>query len=177
MPIEANRKAYSRFYPIRYMMPSPSQNKTAVNTHEKAISMAADFCRAFEGFRPRPYLCPAGVPTIGYGTTIYPDGKRVTLSDAGVTRAIASAYLNDDLSRLMPWVLVLCPGLSENRLAALLDFAYNLGVGRLRASTLLKKVNAGDWSAAKVEILKWNKAGGKILPGLVKRREAEARLL
>ena len=57
-----------------------------------------------------------------------------------------------------------------------MDFAYNLGIGRLRASTLRKRINAREWDSARVELLKWNKGGGKILPGLVKRREMEARL-
>ncbi len=155
---------------------STAQNKTAVETHE-AVSLTADLCRVFEGFRPLPYLCPAGVPTIGYGSTRYPDGSLVRLGDSGVTRSMAEVYLRDELTRLVPWVLALCPTLSSNRLAAILDFAYNLGIGRLRASTLRKRINAGDWDRARIEIRKWNKGGGKILPGLVKRRAAESALM
>ena len=153
---------------------SPAQNKT---THEHAILIAADICRVFEGFRAKPYLCPAGVPTIGYGSTRYQDGSAVALSDKGITRLIGETMLLADLAKLAPWVLALCPGLRGQRLAAILDFAYNLGVGRLRASTLRKRINAREWDSARAELLKWNKGGGKILPGLVKRRTAEAALL
>lgn len=159
------------------MVTSPAQNKTAVETHGQAILLAADLCRVFEGFRAAPYLCPAGVPTIGYGSTRYPDGTQVTLRDDLVTRATADLYLLHELTALLPWVLALCPPLRGKRLAAILDFAYNLGVGRLRASTLRKLINAHNWAGAKAEILKWNKGGGRILPGLVKRRQAEVQLL
>ena len=156
---------------------SPAQNKTAVETHENAVMVASDLCRLFEGFRSRPYLCPAGVPTIGYGSTRYPDGATIKLTDKAITKAMADAMLLDELAKLTQWVIALCPTLSGKRLAAILDFTYNLGIGRLRASTLRKRINARDWESAKAELLKWNKGGGKILPGLVKRREIEARLL
>ena len=152
----------------------PAQNKTAVETHEHAVMVASDLCRLFEGFRAKPYLCPAGIPTIGYGSTRYPDRSPVKLTDKAITKAMADSYLFDELYSLVPWVIALCPTLSGKRLAAILDFTYNLGIGRLRASTLRKRINARDWESAKAELLKWNKGGGKILPGLVKRREIEA---
>ena len=78
----------------------------------------------------------------------------------------------------MPAALQLCPGAdTPGRVAALTDFAYNCGVGNLRSSTLRKRVNAGDWTGAQVEIKKWCFAGGKRLNGLVKRREVEAGML
>lgn len=149
---------------------SPDPKKTAIET-------AAILCRAFEGFRAKPYLCPAGIPTIGYGSTHYPDGSPVRLTDAPVTREQADAYLTHELTRLAPWVVALCPTLHGNRLAAILDFAYNIGVGRLRASTLRRRINAQDWPAARAELRRWVRGGGRILPGLVRRREAEIALI
>lgn len=146
---------------------------------KSSVDLAASLCRAFEGFFAKPYTCPAGVPTIGYGTTIYPDGRKVTLNDPAITRETAEALLHHELLALEPHILRLCPAAADSprRAAALLDFCYNLGWPRLRASTLRKKVNAKDWDGARIEILKWNKAGGKVLKGLALRRQAEAALL
>lgn len=133
----------------------------------------------FEGLRLHPYLCPAGVPTIGLGSTHYEDGRPVRLSDPAITRerAISLAQL-DILRTFMPAVIRHCPGVdTPRRLAALVDFTYNLGGGRLGASTLRRKVNAGDWDGAKVELMKWVRGGGRVLPGLVRRRAAEVALL
>lgn len=144
----------------------------------EAIALAADICRKFEGLYLRPYLCPAGVPTIGYGSTFYENGKKVTLNDAPITKDYAEVLLQYELQLIAPGVLKLCPALtSAKRLAAILSFTYNLGLGRLRASTLRKKINLKDWIGAKEEILKWNKGGGKILKGLTLRRQVEAMLL
>lgn len=141
--------------------------------------MAAALCRRFEGLRLRPYLCPAGVPTIGYGSTRYLDGRAVQLSDPPITATVANVMLLEDLRRVrLPVVLQLCPGVdTAPRLAALLDFTYNLGAGNLRASTLRRRVNAGDWPAVKVELRKWVRSRGIVLTGLVHRREAEVQLI
>lgn len=143
------------------------------------IEVAAALCRRFEGFYPRPYLCPAGVPTIGYGATFYEDGTRVTLRDPEITRERAEALLLCHVrQRFMPAVLLLCPGVDNPyRLAALIDFAFNLGAGNLRASTLRRTVNAGLWAAVPAQLMRWNKAGGRVLPGLTARRQAEAALV
>lgn len=144
----------------------------------EAVRLAAGLCRRFEGLRLRPYLCPAGVPTIGYGSTLYPDGRRVTQLDRAITQAEAEAMLQADLMRRLPEVLRLCPAVdTAGRLAALLDFAYNVGIGALSSSTLRKRVNEARWADAAQELERWNKAGGKVLAGLVKRREAEAILM
>lgn len=152
------------------------QNKTPM---QRAILLAADLCRVFEGFRSKPYFCPAGVPTIGYGSTRYPDGKKVSVNDPTVTREQAEQYLQNDLLLLGKNLLLLSPVLVRHpqRAAAVIDFCYNLGLGRYRASTLRRRIAEENWQAAKVELRKWNKGGGKILPGLVKRRDAEARLM
>ncbi len=145
---------------------------------KSSVDLAASLCRAFEGLFAKPYTCPAGVPTIGYGTTIYPDGRKVTLDDQAITRETAEALLHHELLALEPHILRLCPTVADSprRTAALIDFAYNLGWPRLRASTLRRCVNRRDWPGARIEILRWNRAGGRILKGLTLRRQAEAAL-
>jgi len=149
------------------------------------LSLATELCKLFEGFRAKPYLCPAGIPTIGYGSTYYADGRKVSMSDPPITEPEAKKLLVHELKETYAQgVIRLCPqlyskSLAENqwgRFNALVDFCYNLGVGRLQTSTLRRKVNAGDWEGAKEQLLLWNKAGGRILPGLDKRRKAEIAL-
>lgn len=144
-----------------------------------AVEVAAALARRFEGCYLRPYLCPAGVPTIGYGATYYENGQRVTLHDAPITRERADALLLWMVRmRYLPAVLKLCPGVTcPKRLAALIDFAFNLGAGQLKVSTLRKRVNADRWADVPRELRKWNKGGGRVLRGLVKRREAEVALV
>lgn len=144
-----------------------------------AISVAAALCKRFEGLYLTSYLCPAGVPTIGYGATYYQDGRRVTLSDPPITRVQAEELLTWMIrTKYLPAVLRLCPRLKDpRRLAALIDFTYNLGAGNLQVSTLRKRVNAGDWGAVPDELRKWNKAGGRVLRGLTRRRDAEIVLI
>jgi lysozyme len=143
------------------------------------VAVAAALCRRFEGLYLRPYLCPAGVPTIGYGATFYENGARVTLADAAISAERAEALLLWHVRRVyLPAVQRLCPGANEpGLLAALIDFAFNLGAGRLQASTLRRKVNAGDLQAVPAELRKWVMAGGRVLRGLVLRREAEIALI
>lgn len=144
-----------------------------------ALDIAAALCRRFEGCRLRPYLCPAGVPTIGYGSTRYLDGRAVQLADAPISADAAERLLARTLARdYLPAVLALCPGIdTAERLGAITDLAYNIGTGNLRASTLRRKVNAGDWIAVPAELRRWARGGGRVLPGLVARREAEAALI
>jgi lysozyme len=144
-----------------------------------ALEIATILAKRWEGLFLSPYLCPAGVPTIGYGTTYYEDGTRVTLLDPDITKDRALALLVMQLQNVyLPQVLALCPGLdSAERVAAILDFTYNLGGSNLRHSNLRKRINAGDWSSVPAELMKWVKGGGKVLPGLTKRREAEAILI
>lgn len=126
----------------------------------------------------RPYLCPAGVPTIGYGATYYEDGMRVTLADPRITRERAESLLLWMIrTRYLPAVVSLCPRLdSPERLAAIIDFTFNLGAGALRTSTLRRKINAEQSGCACVELKRWNMAGGNVLAGLTKRRATEAML-
>ena len=144
------------------------------------LELAAAFCRQFEGYRAKPYLCPAGVATIGYGSTYYSDGRKVTLEDAPMDEPTARALLMTELEHnYLPGVLRNCPILAadERRCNAIVDFVYNLGIGRLQTSTLKRKINAQDWEGAKEQLMLWTKGGGKVLPGLVKRRTAECALL
>jgi lysozyme len=144
-----------------------------------AVQVAAALARRFEGLYLTPYLCPAGVATCGYGATFYEDGTRVTLLDPPITRARAEALLLWMIRTVyLPAVLRLCPNIdTPERLAALIDFAFNLGSGNLSASTLRKRVNAGRWDDVPTELRKWVKGGGRVLQGLVRRREAEAALI
>ena len=145
---------------------------------ELAILVATALMRRFEGLYLTPYLCSAGVPTIGYGATYYEDGTRVTLFDAAITKERAEALLIWMVRTVyLPQVMRLCPGINNpNRLAALIDFTFNLGGSALKNSSLRRKVNAGMWAAVPTELRKWVMAAGKRLRGLVIRREAEAAL-
>lgn len=142
-----------------------------------AEEIAWQLIRRFEGLRLSPYLCPAGVGTVGYGSTRYENGIAVQLTDPPISRERAEALMLHEVRQIAPKVRQLCPGAdTPGRQAALIDFTFNLGLGRLRSSTLRKRVNAGDWDAVPAELRKWVIGGGRVLPGLVKRREAEAAL-
>lgn len=144
------------------------------------LDIAASLCCRFEGFRSSPYLCPAGIPTIGYGSTYYSDGRKVTLQDSAISEPQARSLLMYELNHTyLPGVLRNCPLLAtdERKLNAIVDFCYNLGVGRLQTSTLKRKINTKDWEGAKEQLMLWTKGGGKVLPGLLKRRTAECALL
>lgn len=146
---------------------------------------AADLVAQFEGFSAVPYFCPAGVLTIGYGSTRGADGGPVKMSDR-VTPAQARGLLTRDLAGAASAVArrVTVP-LTAGQHAALCSFIYNVGEGRPRehpkgpagfaGSTLLRKLNAGDYAGAADEFAHWTRGGGRVLPGLVKRREAERR--
>lgn len=144
-----------------------------------ALKVARELIRRFEGCVLTPYLCPAGIPTIGYGSTHYLDGTSVTLKDRAITVAYAEHLLLMSIYKAyLPAVLRLCPGIdSAHRLAAIIDFTYNLGGGRLQTSTLRKRINAGRWCDVPTELRKWVIGGGKPLRGLVRRREAEIAVL
>ena len=144
------------------------------------LDIAASLCKQYEGFRSKPYLCPAGVATIGYGSTYYSDGRKVTMQDPPMDEPAASALLMYELQHTyLPGTLRNCPILATDnkRLNAVVDFCYNLRIGRLQTSTLKRKINAQDWEGAKEELKKWNKAGGKVLAGLDKRRKSECNFM
>lgn len=129
--------------------------------------------RRFEGLRLRAYLCPAGVPTIGYGST----GPDVALGQQ-ITQEEAEKRMQRDAGVFLAGACTQVPtARTAGQQAALADFAYNLGLTRLRGSTLRKRALAGDWDGVRVELAKWVRGGGRVLPGLVTRRQAEADLL
>ncbi|HZF55898.1 MAG TPA: type VI secretion system tip protein TssI/VgrG [Polyangiaceae bacterium] len=134
-----------------------------------------------EGFRSKPYVDPVGIPTIGYGTIKYPNGRAVRMSDPPISEARATKYLKRDArSRELAVIAMVKVPLNVNQFSALVSFAYNVGLGALQGSTLLKKLNAGKYNGAASEFMKWNKGtiGGKlvVLPGLTIRRAAERKL-
>lgn len=140
---------------------------------------ALDLIKKYEGFSSKPYLCPAGVWTIGYGNTKYPNGIRVGKNDPSISEKEALQMLSLTIEKeFLPKVLELSPILKQhpNKLAAVLSFCYNLGAGAYANSTLRKKVNALQFAEASKEFNKWVLASGRKLQGLVKRRAEEAEL-
>lgn len=139
-----------------------------------------DLCKQFEGLHRLkkdglvyPYICPAGYWTIGYGHLCDKNHRAITQQEAEL-------YLIKDLQKSLDATLRYCPGLaseSSNKLAAIVDFTFNLGAGRLQMSTLRRRINQKDWDAAEKELMKWVYGGGRVLLGLVLRRKAEAELL
>jgi Phage-related lysozyme (muraminidase) len=123
------------------------------------------------------YKCPAGVWTIGIGTTVYPNGQKVKQGDVA-TKDQAYEYLQHDLKTTEVSVdSFTIDTINQHQFDALVSFAYNVGTGALKGSTLLKKVNVNPSdSTIRAEFNKWVNGGGKVLPGLIKRRAAEADL-
>lgn len=141
------------------------------------LGPALTLIKEFEGCYLQAYKDPVGIPTIGWGTIRYPDGQKVQMGDR-CTQEQADAFLMHHVLKFVDQVQSLVKRkISNNAFCALVSFTYNLGAGNLGKSTLLKKLNAGA-SIAEVaaEFPKWNKAGGKVLKGLVRRRDAEMKL-
>ena len=137
----------------------------------KVSQECIDLVKFFEGFEPKAYLCPANVWTIGYGRT-----KNVREGDV-INEKQAERDLFEELDEFAEQVLnTVKVDLEQNELDALTSWTYNLGVGNLQSSTLLKKLNSGDKNSVPSEMIRWNKAAGKVLAGLTRRREAEAKL-
>jgi lysozyme len=131
-----------------------------------------DIIQEFEGCKLTAYLCPAGVWTIGWGSTGVGVSKGVVW-----TQAEADERYKKDMAVFKAGVqkLVTVP-VNKNQLEALASFAYNLGIGALKGSTLLKFLNAGNYQAAANQFLRWDNANGKVLAGLTRRRTAERNL-
>lgn len=135
-----------------------------MRTSQKGI----DLIKKFEGCRLEAYKCPAGIWTIGYGHTKgVKDGQIITQEQA-------EEFLREDL-RIFEQTVESCVKvpLSQNQFDALVSFCYNCGSGALKTSTLLRLLNEGNYSEAGEQFLRWNKAGGKVLVGLTRRREEE----
>ena len=144
----------------------------------KISEKGLNLIKKYEGFSSRPYMCPANVPTIGYGSTYYPNGTKVKLSDDSISEEEATQILEyiaqkDFGSAVNKFVIV---ELTQNQFDALVSFAYNIGRTAFENSTLLKLLNRGEYEAAAEQFEKWNKSGGKVLSGLTKRRFDEQKL-
>ncbi len=134
-----------------------------------------ELVKHFEGFSAKPYLCPAGVATIGYGNTFYADGRAVQLTDSPITKTQAEALLLHVLNGLAVKITARLPHvkLTQGQLNALASFAYNMGLGKLAVSTLWDQCEANDMAGAAQQFSKWIYANGRVLAGLQKRRAAE----
>jgi lysozyme len=134
--------------------------------------------KSFEGFRSKPYLCSAGIPTIGYGNTYYENGVKVKLTDPPIDRIWAEQLLRNVLVHYEREVDAVTTDLiTQNQFDALTSFTYNVGITNFRKSTLLQLVNS-NYRDPKIrtQFLRWDKAGGRVIEGLKKRREIEANL-
>ena len=145
-----------------------------------------DLIKLYEGVRAKPYRCPAKLWTVGVGHVLYPSQAKLPMDQRDSimlatqdNRLFSSseidALLNADLARFRAGVLRYCPiaATRQGVFDALVSFSFNVGLGSLQKSTIRMKTNRGDFTGAAAELMKWTKAGGKVLPGLVKRRAAE----
>jgi lysozyme len=164
----------------------------------KLSKAGEDLMHRFEGFRNKPYLCPAHIWTIGYGHVLYQEQIRLPVirPDNNPNVLIRKKYplkpednrvwskeeinklFSDDIATFERGVLRLVPGVigRQGSFDALVSISYNFGLGNLQRSTIRMKANRGDWEGAAEAFMAWTKGGGKVLPGLVKRREAEVAL-
>ena len=165
----------------------------------KLSKAGEDLMHRYEGFRNKPYLCPAHIWTIGYGHVLYQDQIRLPMvrpegrTDIPMIRRKyplkpednrvwskeeINELFRDDVASFERGVLRLVPGVvgRQGSFDALVSFAFNAGLGNLQRSTIRMKANRGDWEGAAEAFMQWTKGGGKVLPGLVRRREAERSL-
>ncbi len=146
-----------------------------------ALNLAFKIAKPFEGLSLKPYHDPVGYPTIGYGHLLSKEPWADLSQWQPISMNEAEALLQADMFMALDQVADASPVLNDpdnwRRLAALSDFVFNLGIGQYKASTLKRKVDVEDWEGAQAQIKRWTRARGKVLKGLVLRREAEARLL
>lgn len=136
---------------------------------------AIDLIKKYEGFRPQSYQDSVGVWTIGYGTTII--NNQPVKQGMTITQDKALQLVQQEVNKLWSQIeSILKVKINDNQMNALVDFAYNLGFGSLKTSTLMRLVNESKFDEAANQFPRWVYAGGKVLPGLVKRREAERQL-
>ena len=165
----------------------------------KLSKAGEDLMHRFEGFRNKPYLCPAHIWTIGYGHVLYQEqirlpvvrveGKNIPMirkemplraeDNRAFTKTEIDELFRADVGTFERGVLRLVPGVvgRQGSFDALVSISYNFGLGNLQRSTIRMRANRGDWAGAAEAFMVWTKGGGKVLPGLVKRREAEKALL
>jgi lysozyme len=146
-------------------------------TDPTAVNAAEGLVTAFEGFSACPYQDPAGVWTIGYGSTRDANGNPVCATTPNITQATARKLVDRDLRSAFAEVAGdVKVALTPFQEGALADFVYNLGAGNFRSSTLLRLLNAGDYAGAAAQFDRWDMAGGRVLAGLLRRRQAETEL-
>ena len=139
----------------------------------RAVNQAGiDLIKEFEGCKLTAYRCPAGVVTIGFGWTRPIDGKPLTM-ETKITQAKADALLVSGLADYAEAVEKACPTATDNQFAAMVSLAYNIGAGAFKRSSVCQHHQAGHHAEAADAFRRWNKAGGKVLSGLTRRREAE----
>ncbi len=164
----------------------------------KLSHAGAELMHRYEGCRNKPYLCPAHIWTIGYGHVLYQEQIRLPMvKKEGYSGQIRKefplaegdnrAWTKDEINQLFATdvasfergVLRLVPGIAgrQGSFDALVSFAFNAGLGNLQRSQIRMRANRGDWQGAGEALMDWTKGGGRVLPGLVKRREAERALL
>lgn len=144
-----------------------------MRTSEKGL----EILKHFEGVKLKPYRCPAKIPTIGFGSTFYEDGRKVKMSDSPITMERAIELKKHALKGFEVGVLKRTKVyVNQEMFDALVCFCYNLGLGNYHASTLRMKLNRGEYDEIYEQFLRWNKAGGKVLAGLTRRRKAEGGL-
>lgn len=144
----------------------------------KISQKGLNLIKKYEGFRSKPYLCPASIPTIGFGSTYYSDGVKVKLTDPSITEEEASELLSE---LLVPYEKSIDSftrdDINQNQFDALCSFAYNCGINALKNSSLLRMININP-NNPKIdeEFKKWNRGGGRVITGLAKRRTEESKL-
>lgn len=144
-----------------------------MNIGERGVELI----KSFENYRAYPYFDSARVATIGWGNTYYPDGRRVRISDPPITREQATDLMMQVLREFEDGInAALRVEVTQNQYDALVCWAYNVGISAASGSTLMRLLNAGDVQGAADQFLRWNRAGGQVLRGLTRRREAERAL-
>jgi len=135
--------------------------------------VGVDVIKHFEGFSPVPYICPAGYWTIGYGILCDKDHPPITLEQGEQMLKDKLPFYMNEVARLSPKLMLE----SDYRIGAILSFVFNLGATQYAGSTLRRKIDAGEWQEARQQIKRWVYGGGRVLPGLVARRELESLML
>lgn len=137
---------------------------------------AVEIIKLFEGFKSKPYRDSKGVPTIGFGTTIYPNGKKVKMTDPPITRQKGEQLLLSHLNReVMPYIdrFIDVP-ITQNQIDALASLVYNIGWPQFKASSIRRKINNNDpIQTHEASFKAWKRSGGKVIQGLVNRRAKE----
>jgi len=143
-----------------------------------AAKIAAEVIKEFEGYSSEPYLCPSGIATIGYGNTRYLNGERVTMDDPEIDKKEAEKMLLETVKFVEKEVKnIVEHKLKSYQMAALISFTYNVGIGAFSNSTLLSWIDSNpNYNRIPEQFRRWNRGGGKVLKGLIRRREAEIEL-